>query len=90
MQALAAGAVSIISRPKFGLKGFLEDATNDIVAAIRAAARTNAVALARDSRSPPPIGGERRLPTLQPDRRATAPTPSSPPAYDGGCRRPTR
>jgi two-component system chemotaxis response regulator CheB len=38
MQALAAGAVSIITKPKCGLKGFLEDPSNDIVAAIRAAA----------------------------------------------------
>jgi two-component system chemotaxis response regulator CheB len=42
MQALAAGAVSIITKPKCGLKGFLEDASNDIIAAIRAAAAAHA------------------------------------------------
>jgi two-component system chemotaxis response regulator CheB len=40
LQALAAGAVSIITRPQFGLKDFLDGAARDIVAAIRAAART--------------------------------------------------
>ena len=41
MQALAAGAVSIITKPKSGLKGFLEEASNDIISAVRAAARAN-------------------------------------------------
>ena len=47
LQALAAGAVSIISKPKAGLKDFLQDASNDIVAAIRAAAHANVGVLAR-------------------------------------------
>jgi two-component system chemotaxis response regulator CheB len=41
MQALAAGAVSVITKPKSGLKGFLEESSNDIIAAIRTAARAN-------------------------------------------------
>lgn len=45
MQALSSGAVGIITKPKNGLKRFLEDASNDIVAAIRAAARANVRAL---------------------------------------------
>ncbi|HRE86747.1 MAG: chemotaxis response regulator protein-glutamate methylesterase [Candidatus Accumulibacter sp. UW26] len=64
MQALAAGAVSIISRPKFGLKGFLEDATNDIIAAIRAAARTR-VALPGQPLPTTHPAASARLPTLQ-------------------------
>ncbi|MDO9598966.1 MAG: chemotaxis response regulator protein-glutamate methylesterase [Azoarcus sp.] len=40
-EAMAAGAVSIITKPKIGLKSFLEDAANDIVQAVRAAARAN-------------------------------------------------
>ena len=40
-EALAAGAISIITKPKFGLKSFLEDASNDIVQAVRSAARAN-------------------------------------------------
>ena len=45
-EALAAGAVSIITKPKVGLKSFLEDASNDIVQAVRSAARANLRALA--------------------------------------------
>jgi two-component system, chemotaxis family, protein-glutamate methylesterase/glutaminase len=45
--ALAAGAVSIITKPKAGLKAFLEDAANDIVQAVRTAARANLRALPR-------------------------------------------
>ena len=41
MQALAAGAVSIMSKPQFGPRGILDDPANSIVAAIRAAFRTN-------------------------------------------------
>lgn len=40
-EAMAAGAVSIITKPKIGLKNFLEDASNDIVQAVRSAARAN-------------------------------------------------
>ncbi|MCL4682011.1 MAG: chemotaxis response regulator protein-glutamate methylesterase [Rhodocyclaceae bacterium] len=38
MQALAAGAVSIITKPTIGLKDFLRESSNDVVAAVRAAA----------------------------------------------------
>ena len=38
MQALAAGAVSIIAKPTVGLKDFLRESSNDVVAAVRAAA----------------------------------------------------
>ena len=41
MEALATGAVSIITKPRIGLKSFLEDAANDIVAAIKAAAHAD-------------------------------------------------
>ena len=40
-EAMAAGAVSIITKPKLGLKSFLEDASNDIIQAVRSAARAN-------------------------------------------------
>ncbi|MBS0544978.1 MAG: chemotaxis response regulator protein-glutamate methylesterase [Proteobacteria bacterium] len=42
MQALAAGAASIITKPKMGVKQFLEDSANDVAQAVRAAARANA------------------------------------------------
>lgn len=41
MQALSAGAVSIVTKPKMGLKDFLQDSANDIVQAVKAAARAN-------------------------------------------------
>lgn len=47
MEALAAGAVSIITKPKMNLKSFLQDSSNDIVAAIKGAARSNMKALQR-------------------------------------------
>ncbi|EHR69724.1 chemotaxis response regulator containing a CheY-like receiver domain and a methylesterase domain [Burkholderiales bacterium JOSHI_001] len=45
MQALAAGAVSFVTKPKLGLKGFLEDRSNGLVEAVKAAARANLNAL---------------------------------------------
>lgn len=42
MQALAAGAVSIIAKPTLGLKDFLRESSNDVVAAVRAAAVSKA------------------------------------------------
>ncbi len=47
MEALAAGAVSIITKPKIDLKAFLQDSANDIVANIKAAARANMKAVRR-------------------------------------------
>ncbi|MCX7176748.1 MAG: chemotaxis response regulator protein-glutamate methylesterase [Proteobacteria bacterium] len=41
MEALAAGAVAIITKPKMGVKQFLQDASNDLVTAVRSAARSN-------------------------------------------------
>jgi two-component system chemotaxis response regulator CheB len=41
MQALAAGAASIIPKPKMGLKRFLQDRAEDLVSAVRAAAHAN-------------------------------------------------
>ena len=46
MEALASGAVSIITKPKLGLKDFLQDASNDLINAVRAAARANVKRLA--------------------------------------------
>jgi len=51
-EALAAGAVSIITKPKLGLKSFLEDSSNDIIQAVRSAARANMRALNASTVSP--------------------------------------
>ena len=41
IEALSAGAVAIITKPKIGLKQFLIDASDDLVSAVKAAARAN-------------------------------------------------
>lgn len=45
--AMAAGAVAIIAKPKLGLKQFLTDASDDLVATVRAAAGANVRRLAQ-------------------------------------------
>lgn len=47
LQALAAGAVSFVTKPKLGLRQFLQDDGNGLVPAVRAAARANLSALRR-------------------------------------------
>jgi two-component system chemotaxis response regulator CheB len=46
MAALAAGAVSIITKPKLGLKEFLAESADELVAAVRAAAQVDVRRLA--------------------------------------------
>ncbi|WP_156521199.1 protein-glutamate methylesterase/protein-glutamine glutaminase [Halothiobacillus diazotrophicus] len=41
MQALSAGAVGIVAKPKVGLKQYLQDASDDLASAVKAAARAN-------------------------------------------------
>ncbi|MBQ0931333.1 chemotaxis response regulator protein-glutamate methylesterase [Ideonella sp. 4Y16] len=45
LEALAAGAVGFVTKPKAGLKSFLEDQANDLVDTVRSAARANLGAL---------------------------------------------
>jgi two-component system, chemotaxis family, protein-glutamate methylesterase/glutaminase len=66
MQALAAGAVSFVTKPKIGLKDFLEDRTNGLVEAVRAASKAN-------------MGAIRRVgPSLTAARTAAAAAPTAP------------
>ncbi|UCV09362.1 protein-glutamate methylesterase/protein-glutamine glutaminase [Dechloromonas denitrificans] len=62
MEALAAGAVCIITKPKMDLKSFLQDSTNDILSAIKAAARANIGALRRQTMHPSTPGIPPRIP----------------------------
>lgn len=41
MEALAVGALSVITKPKMGVKDFLQNNSNGLVSAVRAAARAN-------------------------------------------------
>jgi two-component system chemotaxis response regulator CheB len=50
--AMAAGAVNIIAKPKLGLKQFLTDSSDDLIAAVRAAAGANVRRLAARSCEP--------------------------------------
>ena len=52
MQALSAGAVAIITKPRMGVKQFLEDSANDVVQAVKAAARANASRLVPRAATP--------------------------------------
>jgi two-component system chemotaxis response regulator CheB len=53
LEALAAGAVAIVTKPKIGLKQFLTEASEDLVATVRAAARANVRRLAPRAEAPP-------------------------------------
>jgi two-component system chemotaxis response regulator CheB len=59
LEALAAGAISVITKPKAGLKAFLEDAGNDIVTAVKAAAKANLGALLTRRRAEPDLSPHR-------------------------------
>ncbi len=54
MEALAAGAVAIVTKPKLGLKQFLTESGDELVATVRAAARANVRRLA-PSRTDRPV-----------------------------------
>jgi two-component system chemotaxis response regulator CheB len=63
MQALSSGAVSIVTKPRVGLKEFLQEAGNEIVAAIRAAAQANVRKMAPAVAPPPPRLGMDAIPS---------------------------
>jgi two-component system chemotaxis response regulator CheB len=52
MEALSAGAVAIVTKPKLGLKQFLQDSADDLVSAVKSAAHANVARLAARSRLP--------------------------------------
>jgi two-component system chemotaxis response regulator CheB len=52
LEAMAAGAVAIVTKPKLGLKQFLTEASDDLVATVKAAARANVRRLATRAEAP--------------------------------------
>ena len=76
LQALAAGAVSFVTKPRLGLRDFLEDDSNGLVAAVRAAARANLRAMPRPAQ---PVQRSQGGPAAQP-RAADTALPSLVPA----------
>lgn len=67
MQALAAGAVSIVTKPQVNLSKFLVNASDDLLGAVKAAARANMRQLAK-SKAPvqPKLGADAVIPAGQP------------------------
>jgi two-component system chemotaxis response regulator CheB len=53
MEALACGAFAIVTKPKLGLKQFLQDSSDDLISAVKAAAGANVRQLALRSVAPP-------------------------------------
>ncbi|MEK8086329.1 chemotaxis response regulator protein-glutamate methylesterase [Aquabacterium sp. A3] len=77
LQALEAGAVGFVTKPKAGLKDFLDDSGNGLVDAVRAAARANLSALPRRATPmPTPTPGGLKSPTAAPF--VMPPVPGSP------------
>src|SRR3569833_1014398 len=57
IEALSAGAVSIITKPKIGLKQFMSESAQEVIAAIHGAARANVKRLAARS-NPVPVAAK--------------------------------
>ncbi len=82
LQALAEGAVAFVTKPKLGLRDFLTDSTNGLVAAVRSAAGAN-VRMLRPRTVPPvsttpaPTRGTTNLTGAAPPQRFGAPHPES-------------
>ncbi len=57
LEALAAGAVAIVTKPRLGLKQFLNESADELVATVRAAARANVRRIAIGARREPPPAG---------------------------------
>ena len=62
MQALAAGAVSIVTKPQMNLSKFLVNASDDLLGAVKAAARANMRQLKSKPVPPPKLGADAVLP----------------------------
>jgi two-component system chemotaxis response regulator CheB len=69
MQALAEGAVAFVTKPKLGLREFLMDSTNGLVAAVRAAARAQVRRPNLAARPPTTLP---RVPLVHPESTPTA------------------
>ena len=55
VEALSAGAVSIVTKPKLGLKQFLTESAQEVLGAIRAASRANLKRIVARNTTPPAI-----------------------------------
>ncbi|WP_136414238.1 chemotaxis response regulator protein-glutamate methylesterase [Herbaspirillum sp. ST 5-3] len=55
MEALAAGAVAIITKPRLGLKQYLKDSSDELITAVRTAVRANVRRLVPQQHAAPPV-----------------------------------
>jgi len=55
LQALAAGAVAIITKPSLGVGDFLKDSSDDLIAAVKSAARANMSVVQRSAQARAPL-----------------------------------
>lgn len=73
LQALAAGAVAIITKPGLGVGDFLKDSSDDLIAAVKSAARANMSVVQRSAQARPPVREPGVTPAAAP-RQAMAQT----------------
>ena len=73
LQALAAGAVAIITKPGLGVGDFLKDSSDDLIAAVKSAARANMSVVQRSAQARPPVREPGVTPAATP-RQAMAQT----------------
>ena len=64
LQALAAGAVPIITKPGLGVGDFLKDSSDDLIAAVKSAARANMGAVQRSAQLRAPVREPNAAPRL--------------------------
>jgi two-component system chemotaxis response regulator CheB len=77
LQALAEGAVSFVTKPTLGLRDFLADPSNGLVAAVRSAAASNMRAMRRPAAATPatPSAPQARTPAMAPPLTAARSSP---------------
>jgi two-component system chemotaxis response regulator CheB len=73
LQALAAGAVAIITKPGLGVGDFLKDSSDDLIAAVKSAARANMSVVQRSAQARSPVRAPGSTPAAAP-RQAMAQT----------------
>jgi two-component system chemotaxis response regulator CheB len=66
MEAMAAGAVAIVTKPKMGLKQFLSDSADELIQAVRAAANANVRRLAPGTSALPVVPGKQTADAILP------------------------
>ncbi len=74
LQALSAGAVCVVTKPKVGLKQFLHDCSDDLISAVKAAARSNVRRLVPSAPAPNPVAPKLSADAILPAGSAMAQT----------------